>query len=169
MTSIRTAKLTDLPDIEKIVHDAVQHMRAHNIDQWDAIYPDRGTLETDIRRQEMSVLVSGDKICGFITVNDEESPEYAGVGWDVTGKVRVIHRLTVAPGCQSRGIARKLMRHAEAAAVDIGCDAIRLDAFADNPRALKLYEQLGYRKAGMVTFRKGRFFCYEKGIEAGQG
>lgn len=39
---------------------------------------------------------------------------------------------------------------------------IRLDAFTGNPRALKLYDGLGYRRSGYVTFRKGLFVCFEK-------
>lgn len=148
------------------MHEAILHMQAQNIDQWDEIYPDRETLETDIRQQEMYVIESDARICGFIIVNDDQPPEYGEVNWNMAGRVLVIHRLTVAPDCQSQGFAQRLMRHAESLAKTNGCHTIRLDAFADNPRALKLYERLGYRRAGLVQFRKGRFFCYEKGIAA---
>ncbi|WP_136796340.1 MULTISPECIES: GNAT family N-acetyltransferase [Desulfosediminicola] len=166
MNTIRPAKLFDYPVIEAIVQDAIQHMRAHNIDQWDEIYPDREILETDIRQQEMYVTSRHGTICGFITINRQEAPEYSEVAWRNSGRVLVIHRLTVSPNCQSRGFATKLMHHAEAMAAKNGYDTIRLDAFANNPRALILYERLGYHRAGMVKFRKGRFYCYEKKVTA---
>jgi len=166
MSPIRTARIPDLAEVEAIVREAITHMQARNIDQWDEIYPDRKTLETDIRQQEMHVIESGARICGFIIANNDQSPEYSEVNWTMGGRVLVIHRLTVAPDCQSQGLAQQLMRYAESLAKMNGYDTIRLDAFADNPRALRLYELLGYRRAGMVRFRKGQFFCYEKGIVA---
>ncbi len=45
-----------------------------------------------------------------------------------------------------------------------GYDVIRLDAFTRNPAAVRLYEGRGYRKAGIVSFRKGPFYCFEKRI-----
>ncbi|MEI6207692.1 MAG: hypothetical protein WCP20_12990 [Desulfuromonadales bacterium] len=41
---------------------------------------------------------------------------------------------------------------------------IRLDAFAGNPCALALYERLGFRRAGSVSFRKGMFWCFESQV-----
>jgi ribosomal protein S18 acetylase RimI-like enzyme len=76
--------------------------------------------------------------------------------------VSVVHRLMVHPAFQGRGIARELMEFAERVALNRGCGVIRLDAFAMNPQALRLYRALGYREAGEVKFRKGAFLCFEK-------
>ncbi|MFY9925456.1 MAG: GNAT family N-acetyltransferase, partial [Opitutaceae bacterium] len=61
-----------------------------------------------------------------------------------------------------KGNARILMGHLEVEAQQRGCHGIRLDAYLRNPAALKLYVTLGYRRAGLVEFRKGSFACYEK-------
>jgi ribosomal protein S18 acetylase RimI-like enzyme len=61
-------------------------------------------------------------------------------------------------------VAKLLMAFAEAQARERGYAVLRLDAFTGNLRAMGLYERLGYRKAGEVIFRKGRFFCYEKTV-----
>lgn len=45
-----------------------------------------------------------------------------------------------------------------------GIETIRLDAFSQNPIALRMYENLGYKKVGEVNFRKGLFYLYEKKI-----
>jgi GNAT superfamily N-acetyltransferase len=75
----------------------------------------------------------------------------------------------VEPRLQGTGIARQLMRFAEAWAREHGYEAVRLDAFAANPRALSLYRGLGYREAGGASFRKGAFRCFEKRLEPGTG
>lgn len=38
----------------------------------------------------------------------------------------------------------------------------RLDAFTENPFALKLYDNLGYSRVGYADWRKGRFYLMEK-------
>jgi ribosomal protein S18 acetylase RimI-like enzyme len=68
----------------------------------------------------------------------------------------------VDPDFQGQGIARRMMRFAEGAARNLGCGVMRLDAFALNPQALRLYRSLEYRDAGEVRFRKGAFRCFEK-------
>ena len=103
-------------------------------------------------------------IAGFITLDEEESPEYSDVPWAYHGRIPVVHRLTIAPEHQSKKLASRLMDFAEREVESKEYDTIRLDVFTENPRAIALYEQRGYRKAGTVCFRMGPFFCYEKQI-----
>jgi hypothetical protein len=58
------------------------------------------------------------------------------------------------------------MDFAEHGAISDGYNAIRLDAFRQNPVAVALYERRGYRNAGVVLFRKGPLYCYEKQLSA---
>ena len=58
------------------------------------------------------------------------------------------------------------MNFAEDRARELGYCAIRLDAFTKNPRALRLYQTLGYHDAGGVTLRKGPFRCFEKRLDS---
>jgi ribosomal protein S18 acetylase RimI-like enzyme len=57
------------------------------------------------------------------------------------------------PDFQSRGIGTALFRHLEGKARARGFDLIRLEVGKDNPRARRLYEQLGYRVRGEETSR----------------
>lgn len=54
------------------------------------------------------------------------------------------------------------MLEVESMAMKNGIKAIRLDAFTENPIALRLYEKLGYNIAGYADWRKGRFALMEK-------
>ena len=100
----------------------------------------------------------------MMVLNEEQQPEYAEVSWEYPGRALVIHRLTIAPAFQRRGLATRLMDFAEEMAFAEGYNCIRLDAFTRNPAAFGLYERRGYRKAGVVRFRKGDLFCYEKKV-----
>jgi ribosomal protein S18 acetylase RimI-like enzyme len=139
-------------------------MRREGIEQWDDVYPDEATLRADVQARTMHLATrEGLGLIGAFVLNDYQNPEYAQVPWTITSqRVAVVHRLMVAPRHQRQGFAHQLMRLAEKHAGDAGYDAVRLDAFSENPRALRLYRELGYRDAGSVMFRKGLFHCFEK-------
>jgi ribosomal protein S18 acetylase RimI-like enzyme len=160
--------MEDLELLHAMVKDGTKHMDEQGIFQWDDIYPDKAILTHDIERQEMHVIEQNGRAAGFIVINEEQSPEYAAVPWEYAGRVLVVHRLTIAPAHQRRGLATRLMDFAEDTAVIRCYDCVRLDAFTRNPAALTFYDRRGYNKTGIVHFRKGQFYCYEKAVKAGR-
>lgn len=146
-------------------------MRRTGIDQWDEIYPSHQTLLTDIRAGAMHLgLLDQDTLVGALVLNEFQNAEWSLADWTISGvPILVVHRLMIDPKHQAKGIARDLMRFAETWACARGYEAIRLDAFSANPRALRLYRGLGYRDAGGATFRKGPFRCFEKQLNPGAG
>jgi ribosomal protein S18 acetylase RimI-like enzyme len=163
---IRHATPQDFNAVMGLIRSCVSHMEAQGIHQWDAIYPDEATLEKDIERHELFLLEKDGHICGMMTLNDLQEPEYQEVKWQLSGKALVVHRLAIDPSSQGKGFARQLMQFAYEFAKARQYATIRLDAFAHNPRAVALYERLGYHKAGTVVFRKGLFFCFETQVDA---
>jgi ribosomal protein S18 acetylase RimI-like enzyme len=161
---IRPANSEELPCLQVIVHQATRHMEEQGIPQWDAIYPDEKVLIRDLQEGSIHVIERFGEVNGFIVLNEFQSSEYTTVEWKVPGRTLVVHRLTIAPIYQRRGLASLLMTFAEEMAAAEGYDCIRLDAFTRNPAANSLYEKRGYRKAGIVRFRKGDFYCYEKAV-----
>jgi ribosomal protein S18 acetylase RimI-like enzyme len=160
---IRIGADRDVGPAMHLVRLCIAHMRQNGIEQWDDVYPDETTLRADARAGTMYVIQDSSGICGMFVLNDFQDREYADVPWTITGvPIAVVHRLMVHPAHQRRGIARQLMKAAEARASERGYGAIRLDAFTQNPGALRLYADLGYRDAGGITLRKGLFRCFEK-------
>ena len=166
MTTIRLARIEELDSVYSLVQEATRHMDNQGIPQWDDIYPSKAILNADIENQQMHVIEVEGRVAGLIVINEVQSPEYASVAWKHSGRAFVVHRLTIHPGDQRHKLASYLMDFAEEKAVTENYDCIRLDAFTRNPAAFALYENRGYRKAGIVRFRKGEFFCFEKKISA---
>jgi ribosomal protein S18 acetylase RimI-like enzyme len=164
--SIRVATADDLETAMALRSDCIAAMRAAGIEQWDDVYPNRETLAADIRDGAMHLAIGPDgAVAGLIVLNELQNPEYDGVPWtEHSSRIIIIHRLMVAPAVQQRGIARALMAFAEQRSASLGYEVARLDAFTRNPRALRLYETLGYRDVGGITLRKGAFRCFEKRI-----
>ena len=74
----------------------------------------------------------------------------------------LFHRLCVNPAYQNRGIAKDTLSHIEQELRKSNIEAVRLDAFSENPYALSLYQKAGYEKVGVADWRKGRFYLMEK-------
>lgn len=149
-----------------MVRQATRHMDDRGIFQWDTVYPDELILRGDIEKQQMHVIEDAGAVAGFVTINEEQSPEYREIAWSYQGRVLVVHRLTVSPKHQGKHLASGLMDFVEQEAAQRRYDTIRLDAFVNNPPAVSLYEKRGYRNAGTVHFRKGLFYCFERRVES---
>ncbi|MFL0250173.1 GNAT family N-acetyltransferase [Clostridium neuense] len=163
---IRKGKPQDIDSIMSIIKAAIKDMESKNIHQWDEIYPDKTVLNEDLANGNLYVNVEDDIINAIVVLNEEQAEEYKALNWKYNfRKQLVIHRLCVDPRAQGGGIARKLLKYSDEFAVKGGYGAIRLDAFTQNERALRLYEKNGYEKVGSVQFRKGEFYCYEKNVE----
>jgi GNAT superfamily N-acetyltransferase len=164
LPSVRVARSSDVDSVERLLRDCIAAMREAGIEQWDDVYPNRATICSDVNEGTMYLrFVHGPILVGAVVLNEYQNPEYSSVPWTIDGvRVAVVHRLMVDPRYQGNGVARELMGSVEERARELGYEAIRLDAFAANPRALRLYHGLGYHDAGCVTFRKGPFRCFEK-------
>lgn len=162
---IHPARDGSVDSVMELVNACIVAMRSQGIEQWDEVYPDRQTFSSDLAAGELYTAVLDGQLAGIFVLNAHQDPEYAEVSWTLPGTVAVVHRLMVHPNAQQRGVAAKLMEFAENRAVALSRQVIRLDAFSKNPGALRLYEKIGYRLAGTVTFRKGLFHCYEKALQ----
>lgn len=72
------------------------------------------------------------------------------------GLVGYVVTLDVAPAVRRQGLAGVLMRSVEAAAATAGADEMTLHVFSANAGAVRLYEQFGYRAAGIAENFYGR-------------
>lgn len=63
------------------------------------------------------------------------------------GSMLGLRRVAVRPDDQGRGVARSMIRRAEAVAQARGYDGVRLHARAELPRTVRMWQQLGYAEA----------------------
>jgi GNAT superfamily N-acetyltransferase len=153
-----------IPRVVRLISAATHTMREEGIYQWDEIYPNEEIITKDVDSRSLYVLEQGDLCIATVSLNQEQDEAYQQVHWLGGEPVLVVHRLCVDPAYQGNGIASRLMDFAEEHAKQNAYVSIRLDAYTGNPRAVRLYEQRGYRKAGQVYFprRMLPFFCFEK-------
>lgn len=153
----------DASEAFSIIQSVITKMNQNNIDQWDNVYPSKDVIANDLNCGHAYGYYDDNNLCGFIVINEEFPNEYNSVKWIcLNDKSLIVHRLSVRADCQGKGIAKLLMHFAEDFGRKNGCFSVRLDAFSENPIALRLYQKLGYTITGTVIFRKGKFYCFEK-------
>ena len=160
---INLAVPSEIEPIMSLIKDAIQKMESESIYQWDEIYPTKEIFSADIAAGSLFAVRMANNIVGIMVLNDEQSQEYDSLSWsDDHGKPLIMHRLCVNPVFQGQRIATKLMQFAEDYARENKYSSIRLDAFINNKISVGLYDSLGYQRTGIIQFRKGEFYCYEK-------
>jgi ribosomal protein S18 acetylase RimI-like enzyme len=156
----------DLLNILEVFATAIREMRSQGIFQWDEVYPNADVIENDVAAGSLYVIRDESRIVACVTFDTTPSPEWSGVQWRYQEPALIVHRLCVHPERQGKGLARRLMDFAESAARERGFASIRLDTYIGNPRAVRLYEERGYTRAGQVVFprRPLPFDCFESPV-----
>jgi ribosomal protein S18 acetylase RimI-like enzyme len=164
--SIRLANIYDLENICMLFEKAIRSMNENKIPQWDELYPNQEIISEDIGNTQMYLgEIENQIVCAFV-INQQYDEQYKDGDWKYQGSsFSVIHRLCVNPQFQRQGIGTKTMQIIEDMLKNSGIKAIKLDAFSQNPHALRMYEKLGYLKIGEANWRKGLFYLYEKLID----
>ena len=120
----------DLPGVWRVICDAKRIMAEQGRNQWTDDYPSLAGIEADIRSGDAYVLVSGGgEVAAYAYVTMKPEPVYAAIvgRWLTAGPYAVVHRLAVGAAFRGRGLARRLMLHAEDIARQGGAGSIRVD------------------------------------------
>jgi len=176
MQEIKLCRPEEAEEIFKIYNDCRNAMRAENIHQWYDDYPSLEVIKEDTEKKELygyyEQEAGTNKCLGAVAINTYQDEEYKEIDWEdregnENGRVVVIHRLAVNPNNQNKGIARLLMDFAEDFARKENYSSIRLDSYSENKRAVKFYENRGYKKRGECFFamRDKPFYCYELSLK----
>ncbi len=162
---IRQATTADLPALMNLIGHVVPLMNEAGNFQWDENYPNEAVFKQDIDKNQLWVADIDGQLTGLAALTEDQEPEYAQVGFDLTQRAIVTHRLAVDPAFRGQGVAAALMTQAEQIALERGIAFLRIDTNSENQVTQKLFPKLGYHYAGEITlsFRPGlRFLAYEK-------
>lgn len=162
---LRRATIADLPAVMAVIRQVVPLMRAAGNLQWDDTYPNPEVFTRDLAKEQLWVAEIDGKLAGLAAITEEQEPEYARVGWDISEPAIVVHRVAVDPAFRGQGVAEALMRQAEAVAIERAITVLRVDTNTQNQATQKLFPKLGYALSGETElgFRPDlRFLCYEK-------
>ena len=157
------AAIDDLQEIHALARKAAGHSK---VTDWDDEYPSLAFLQNDIQSGGMYKAVHEGRILSFIHISPwADHVEDGGSDidtWDASVKNPCgMARFCVDPDLQGQGLGRRMMAAAIDRARILGYDGIRFHASKGNPLVQHLYDSMGFRRAGEITFPYGDFICYE--------
>ena len=159
----KLAEEREIESIFRIVSSAIIEMEKNGIFQWDSRYPAKEDFRDDIHKKTLFVGILDQHISVVFTINKECDEQYQNGAWKyLNTEYRIIHRLCVDPKYQNMGIAKETLDQIENELRQVGVESIRLDVFYNNPFALSLYRNRGYKEVGTAEWRKGKFYLMEK-------
>ncbi len=150
---IRKAKMTDIAAIADTYTALLTHEQQYGgHSNWKLdVYPTIAVPEAKVPTGTMYVLEENDEVCASMVLNHDQAKEYAEIEWQYPGegdRVLVIHTLCIPPQKSGHGYGRQMVEYAKRYAAEVGCTTIRIDTYAHNEPAKRLYLNNGFRIAG---------------------
>ncbi|MCE5234475.1 MAG: GNAT family N-acetyltransferase [Clostridiaceae bacterium] len=154
------AHRADADAIEALYCAVKAHGRESGGTDWNDEYPTRAFIDDDIENGAAFVLRHGGGIVAAVSMLEEDDLDDCGVAW-TQKRSCVIARLCVEPKLQGKHIGEHMMRLLSLEARREGYEATRHLASAANPKSLRLYDRMGYKRLGMVRLYDIDFYAYE--------
>lgn len=130
---------------------------------WDEDYPGPDTIEADLARQGLFVMKNerGEIIAA---VSIEEDADVDGLDcWAPDLRPGgEFARLAVAPACQNRGLAQRMVIHVLDELKQRGFRSVHILVNRDNVKAIRCYAHIGFRVAGECFMYRQHFLCCER-------
>lgn len=169
---LQRAKMDDFMKIRSFYDDVIINTNGmEKYAKWKiGSHPTNETIKDYISHGNMYMCMDGRRVIGVMAVPLEQGDDYHPVEWDVQAaddEVASLHIFAVSPEVQGNGLGKPMIRLAMDMARENGMKAFRLDTFATNIPAQKMYESLGFQLKGkqkLYTDNAGwtDFLYYEK-------
>jgi RimJ/RimL family protein N-acetyltransferase len=162
--NFRIAAISDIPQIWKILQQAIQRRKEDGSEQWQDGYPNLDVVQNDVEKGVGFVLTEGETIIGYsaVLINDEPAYEKIEGKWLTNGDFVVIHRIAISNNYLGKGLSKTIISSIEDFALNNNVHSIKVDTNFDNLAMMKIFEKLGYTLCGEVYFRGGARKAYEK-------
>jgi aminoglycoside 6'-N-acetyltransferase len=140
--TLRPLRESDLPRLLEMVDDS----------EWWGEDNDADDLGCD--GMAFTIEVDGD-VAGWLGVSEENDPQYRHAGLDIT----------FAPGYTGRGLGPEALRAVIDWLVARGHHRFTIDPAAQNHRAIRAYEKVGFRPVGRLRkYERGRDGRWRDGL-----
>lgn len=145
----RKAVLNDLPQLQVMYKNIIEHMQAESIYIWDDVYPCICFRE-DIEQKQLYILQEDTDILAAFALCGHNDGEHE-VSWQFSAQRPLyLDRLGVHADHMGAGMGSMALKEALQCAKEAGADALRLFVVDCNTPAIRLYEKNGFNRAAGV-------------------
>ena len=140
---IRKAIHSDIPAISELYREQFREMSKLIPDFIKEGDQSIEFLENTISNDDSDIIVyeNDDIVVGFILLQAKERPDF---DFMLPGKYCYIMDVIVTEAHRNKGFGTALMNSAKDWAKEQNCNLINLDVLVNNPKAIKVYEKLGF-------------------------
>lgn len=131
----RKSKVSDIPEIMRIINQAKTYLKSQGIDQWQNGYPNENVINNDINNDESYVVIKDDKIIGTTVISFNEEVTYNDITngeWLTNDKCAVIHRIAVDNNCKGLGLSKEIIKYAQTLCLERNIHSIKIDTHEKN-------------------------------------
>ncbi len=153
--NFRNATINDLDQIMVIINDAKLLLKKRGGYQWNDIsgYPNETDFTTDIKNNNLFVLVDGNKILGLETliIGNEKNYDSIEGKWLTNSTYLTIHRIAISKEYYHKHISKLLIAKAIEYTKTKKIDSIRVDTHESNSSMINLLLSNGFIYCGIIT------------------
>ncbi|MDR2269620.1 MAG: GNAT family N-acetyltransferase [Sphingobacterium sp.] len=160
----KKAEQIELPEIWRILQEAIQKRKDEQSNQWQDGYPNIEVIQNDIYKEAAYVLKADEEIIGYCAIFINDEPEYANIQgkWLTDREFIAFHRVAIAQIHLGKGLAQKILVEIEKFAIKNNIRSIKADTNRDNHSMLRIFKKMRYNYCGEVVFRGQTKVAYEK-------
>ena len=162
---LRKARESDFNALCELYQAVAANMESHGEHQWVwGTYPSEALVRDDLSKGLIWCLYGENGMAVAVTVDTSPQADYAGRDWLFGEHPGVFRRMAVRPELQREGLGRQALQDVETLLIQLGCDSLRCDCYADNEPGIRFYTAAGMRCAGQAYLndRPDPFLLYEK-------
>lgn len=145
---IRKATLNDKLEILKIYEDAKKFIKSYNSPQWQDGYPNENSFLDDIKKNQIYVKETNNKVVAVATFMDFE-PTYIDIdgSWLNDEEYIVIHRIATRVDELGKGHSKAFLDYIHK---ELGYNNIRIDTHELNEPMKKFLHKNGFVYCGII-------------------
>ncbi len=154
---VRKSTVADIDRIMEVLADGRAAIATLGIDQWQAGYPFRSTIEGDVDAGMSFVLVDEGAIIGTFMMTYEGEPTYDVIegAWLTEGdsahpSYGCIHRIAICDEARGKGAAKFAIAEGLELARARGVESVRIDTHPGNVVMRGLCKRMGFTECGTI-------------------
>ena len=154
---VRKSVEQDIDRIMEVLADGRAAIATLGIDQWQAGYPFRNTIEADVAAGMSYVVEDEDTVVGTFMMTYEGEPTYDVIegAWltasdSAAPRYACIHRIAVADEARGKGVAKFAIAQGLDLARAEGAESVRIDTHPGNVRMRGLCSRMGFSECGII-------------------
>lgn len=152
---VRKTEEKDLDKVMEIIQQAKDYLYAQGIDQWQDGYPNRESIQEDIKNG-ISYVLEEEEIVGTCAISFEKDPYYDVIeegNWLNEEVYGVVHRIAIQKDKKGHAYAKEFLDYATKQAQENQIHNLRVDTHKDNLSMQQFLKKNGFLYCGIIYVR----------------